>query len=68
MSTIGTPTPGNVDDPVNTSPGARSSTFDGRNGPVWRNVWARANGVPRSIPARSQSSGSITASTSTSTG
>ena len=51
-STIGTPTPGTVDDPTNTSPGTRRSTLRGRNGPVWRNVWASANGVPRSMPMR----------------
>ena len=33
-------------------PGTRRSTLRGRNGPVWRNVWARANGVPRSMPER----------------
>jgi hypothetical protein len=58
ISTIGTPTPGTVPEPVNTSPGTRRSTLVGRNGPVWRNVWASENGVPRSIPAASQSSGS----------
>ncbi len=67
-STMGTPTPGSVDDPVNTSPGARRLTLFGRKGPVWKNVWASANGVPCCIPMRSQSVGSYTSSTTTSVG
>src|SRR4051812_28418467 len=66
--TMGTPTPGTVPDPVNTSPGAAGCTLAGRNGPDWRKRWASANGVPRSIPACSQSSGSTNASASTSAG
>ena len=33
-----------------TVPGSRRSTFAGRNGPVWANVWASANGVPAAMP------------------
>ena len=51
-STIGTPTPGTVPEPTNTRPGARRSTLPGRNGPLWRNRWESANGVPRSMPLR----------------
>ena len=57
-STIGTPTPGSVDEPVNTRPGTFFVTLFGRNGPVWKNVCARANGVPCSIPMSRQSCGS----------
>ena len=46
ISTIGTPTPGTVLLPANTSPGARLSTLFGRNGPVWKNRCDSANGVP----------------------
>ena len=64
MSTIGTPTPGTVPDPAKTSPGTRRSTFFGRNGPVCRNVWASANGVPSCIPIACHSSG-VTSSSAT---
>ena len=47
-------------EPDEHQPGHRRSTLFGRNGPVWRNVWASANGVPRSMPCASQSSGSYT--------
>jgi hypothetical protein len=67
-STIGTPTPGKVLEPTKTKPGTFLSTLLGLNGPVWKNVCARANGVPRSIPIASQSSGSYTRSTTTSVG
>ncbi len=64
---MGTPTPGTVPEPTNTTPGAFLVTLLGRNGPVWKKLWARANGVPRSMPWRSQSVGSTKRSTSTST-
>ena len=62
MSTIGTPTPGCVPDPVNTT--FSPHRLPGRNGPVWKKECAAANGAPRSMPRACQSSGVVTSSTS----
>src|SRR5262249_7617144 len=64
--TMGTPTPGTVDEPTKTTPGAFALTLFGRKGPVWKKLWAMAKGVPRSIPIRCQSVGSTKRSTTTS--
>ena len=68
MRTMGMPTPGVVPLPAKTRPGTRRSWLAGRNGPDWKNVWARAKGVPRCMPILSQSAGVTRASTSTCVG
>ena len=50
ISTIGTPTPGCVPEPVNTTFGSVGCRLPGRNGPVCANVCAAANGVPAAMP------------------
>ncbi len=47
---VGTPTPGTVDDPASTTLSMPRTVLAGRNGPVWPNVWASANGVPAAMP------------------
>ena len=63
ISTIGTPTPGWVPGPGEHDVLAPAGCA-GRNGPVWPNECAAANGVPRSMPRAAQSSGVVTCSTS----
>ena len=50
MSAVGTPTPGTVDDPASTTLSTPRTVLAGRNGPVWPNVCASANGVPAAMP------------------
>src|SRR6266540_6663086 len=64
ISTIGTPTPGCVPEPVNTTFGKVGCRLPGRNGPVCRNVCDDANGVPAAMPWAAQSAGVTTRSTS----
>src|SRR5215217_6844347 len=47
---VGTPTPGTVEDPANTTLSIPRTMLAGRNGPVWPNVCAKANGEPAAIP------------------
>ena len=54
---MGMPTPGVVPEPAKNRPGTRLSTLRGRKGPDCISVWARANGVPASMPWACQSTG-----------
>ena len=64
---VGTPTPGTVDEPASTTLSMPRTVLAGRNGPVWPNVCASANGVPATMPCRAQSAGLTTCSSSAST-
>ena len=57
ISAVGTPTPGTVDEPASTTLSMPRTVLAGRNGPVWPNVCASANGVPAAMPCRAQSAG-----------
>ena len=50
ISTIGTPTPGWVPEPTNTTLDSVGCRLPGRNGPVCEQVCAAANGVPAAMP------------------
>ena len=63
---VGTPTPGTVDEPASTALATPRTMLAGRNGPVWPNVCAKANGVPATMPWRAQSAGVTTCNSSVS--
>jgi hypothetical protein len=57
-SAVGTPTPGTVEEPASTTFSMPRMVLAGRNGPVWPNVCASANGVPAAMPCLAHPVGS----------